>query len=166
VAKGYANVFYFTGGIPEWRYFNYPMEDEEKWQQIKVNKIPPLEFKHLLDSHAEIFLLDTRSLDRQILTDPELAFAMDNSLLAGNYIKGALHCPLVFLAANYQRIPRNRPLLISDWIMKQSVIAAKFLTMQGYEVIGVLKGGTARWQAEGLPLVQGQDSAQRPLSCD
>ena len=166
MASGYANVYYFTGGIPEWRYFNYPLAEEEKWQGVKVNKIPPLEFKQLLDTHDDIFLLDTRSLDRQTLTRPDLVFAMDNSILTGNYIKGARHCPLLFLEDNQHVIPRDRRILITDWIMKQSIIAAKFLTLQGYDVIGVLKGGTARWQTEGLPLVEGEDSLQRQLSCD
>lgn len=50
--------------------------------------------------------------------------------------------------------------------MKQSTIAAKYLTIKGYDVIGILKGGTARWQSEGFPLIQGTDTMQKRLSCE
>ena len=152
--------------MPEWRYFNYPMTVEEECQKTKAAKIPPLEFKKLLDKNDNIFLLDVRGLDRQTLNTPDLFFTMDNSILAGDYIKGAVHCPLVFLEENYQHIPKNRRILVTDWIMKESIIAAKFLALKGYDVIGILKGGTARWQTEGLPLILGQDSLHRELSCD
>ncbi|MCK9294406.1 MAG: rhodanese-like domain-containing protein [Desulfobulbaceae bacterium] len=166
MAKGYSEVYYFPGGIPEWRYFNYPLTIGEKWQKIKVAKIPPLEFKEILDKDKDIFLLDVRSLDQQTLNQQDYVFTMDNSTLAGNYIPGARHCPLVYLEQNYRQIPKNRRIIIADWIMKQSTIAAKFLTMQGYDVIGVLKGGTTRWQQEGLPIIQGEDNLRRQLLCE
>lgn len=166
MAKGHTEVYYFTGGIPEWRYFNYTMTTSEEWQKVKVTKLPPHEFQKILNEDKNIFLLDVRSLDRQTLTLDDLDFQFDNSTLAGNYIKGARHCPLVFLEDNFHLIPKNKKILITDWIMKQSTIAAKFLTMQGYEVVGILKGGTSRWQAEGLPLIQGQSSLQKRLSCE
>jgi rhodanese-related sulfurtransferase len=165
VAKGYSNVSYFRGGIPEWRYFNYPLAVGEKWQKVKVAKLPPLEFKKMLEENNAVFLLDTRSLDNATLSREDLVFTMDNAMLAGDYIKGALHCPLVFLEENHALIPKDRKIIVTDWIMKESIIAAKFLAMQGYDVIGILKGGTSRWQAEGLPLVRGLSGPNRQLAC-
>ena len=166
VVKGYEEVYYFQGGIPEWRYFNYPLTIGEKWQQTKVAKISPLEFKEILDTKMDIFLLDVRSLDQLTLSRKDYVFTMDNSTLAGNYINGARHCPLVYLEESYHLIPKDRRIIITDWIMKQSTIAAKFLTMKGYHVIGVLKGGTMRWQTEGLPVIEGDDTLRRQLLCD
>ncbi|MFH1216127.1 MAG: rhodanese-like domain-containing protein [Pseudomonadota bacterium] len=166
MAKGHTEVYYLTGGIPEWRYFNYTMTTSDEWQHIKVAKLSPDEFQKILNKDANIFLLDVRSLDRQTLNLDDLNFKFDNSTLAGNYIKNARHCPLVFLEDNFHLIPKNQKILITDWIMKQSTIAAKFLTMQGYNVVGILKGGTSRWQTEGFPLIQGQSSLQKRLSCE
>jgi rhodanese-related sulfurtransferase len=165
VAKGYSNVSYFRGGIPEWRYFNYPLTVGEKWQKVKVAKLPPRECRKMLKENNDIFLLDARSLDNGTLSREDLVFTMDNALLAGDYIKGALHCPLVFLEENLALIPKDRKIIVTDWIMKESIIAAKFLAMHGYEVLGILKGGTSRWQTEGLPLVHGQSGADRQLAC-
>jgi len=165
VAKGYSNVSYFPGGIPEWRYFNYPLTVGEKWQQVKVAMMPPREFKKILEENEDIFLLDARSLDNETLRREDLVFTMDNAMLAGNYIQGARHFPLFFLEENYALIPKDRRIIVTDWIMKESIIAAKFLTMQGYDVLGILKGGTSRWQAEGLPLVRGLSGPNRQLAC-
>ena len=67
---------------------------------------------------------------------------------------GARHCPLVHLGERYPALPADRTLIISDWAMKQSPAAAKFLTRKGYKVAGVLRGGMERWQAERLPVEQ------------
>ncbi|MFZ5763973.1 MAG: rhodanese-like domain-containing protein [Thermodesulfobacteriota bacterium] len=167
MAKGYKKVYYLTGGIPEWRSFNYTLTTSEEWQNIKIAKLSPYEFHKILKEDETIFLLDVRSLDRQTLNQTEnLIFKFDNSLLAGNYIKNVRHCPLVFLEENYHLIPKDRKILVTDWIMKQSTIAAKYLTIKGYNVIGILKGGTARWQSEGFPLIQGTDTMQKRLSCE
>lgn len=120
----------------------------------------------MLDHNKDIFLLDVRSLDQQALNRKDVVFTMDNSTLAGSHIRGARHCPLVYLEQSWHLIPKDRSILITDWIMKQSIFAAKFLTMQGYDVIGVLKGGTTRWQMEGLPLVEGEDNLRRQLLCE
>ncbi len=166
MAKGHHEVYYFTGGIPEWRFFNYPMTVGEEWQKIKVNIIPPKQFQQILEHDKDIFLLDVRSLDKKSLLSGAVTFKLDNSTLSGNYIKGVLHCPLVSLEENFHLLPKNRKIIITDWIMKQSTIAAKFLTKQGFEVVGILKGGTARWEAEGLPVIHGDNSLHNELLCD
>ena len=70
------------------------------------------------------------------------------------FIAGARHCPLVHLGERFPALPANRKIIISDWAMKQSPAAAKFLTRKGYTVAGVLLGGMERWQAERLPVEQ------------
>ena len=68
------------------------------------------------------------------------------------FIKGAVHCPLIELSDRCNETPKDRQIVITDWHMKQSISAAKFLIAEGYTVIGVLKGGIKRWKSEGLPL--------------
>ena len=61
-------------------------------------------------------------------------------------------CPLLFLAQRYTKIPKERKIVITDWAMKQSPVAAKFLISRDYDVVGVLKGGVERWKHDGFPV--------------
>ena len=130
------NVFAFIGVNSEWRFFNYPMTVDQEWQEIKVKKIAPQQFQYLLEQ-KDLYILDVRPLDFRVNT---------------SFIKGSLHCPLVYLADKYQEIPQDRQIVITDYAMKQSPIVAKFLVQKGYSVIGVLKGGVERWNSENLPV--------------
>lgn len=50
-------------------------------------------------------------------------------------------------------IPKDKSIILTDWTMRQSPLAAKFLIANGYKnILGVLKGGLIRWAAEGYPV--------------
>ena len=134
--KGYKNVFSFVGGIPEWRKFNYPMFVSEEYQKVDAEKLAPQKFKEFMEKNNP-YILDVRPMN----------FERDAS-----FIKGAKHCPLVFLADKYQEIPKEREIIITDWAMKQSISAAKFLMLKGFKVKGVLKGGMERWKEIKYPV--------------
>ena len=136
--RGYSRVYTFIGGIPEWRLFNYPMTVDPENQRIPVTRLEPRRVQELLCDPG-YFLLDVRPED----------FQRD-----AGFIAGARHCPLVHLGERFPALPANRKIIISDWAMKQSPAAAKFLTRKGYTVAGVLLGGMERWQAERLPVEQ------------
>jgi len=136
VKKGYKNVFSFVGGIPEWRKFNYPMFVSEDYQKIEVEKLAPQVFKKFMEEKNP-YILDVRPM----------IFERDTSFIAESR-----HCPLVFLADKYQEIPKDRDILITDWAMKQSISAAKFLILKGFPVKGVLKGGMERWKEIKYPV--------------
>ena len=129
-------MYRFTGGIPEWRYFNYPMVTNETWRQIKVKKLSPNTVSTLL-KEKNTMVLDVRPLE----------FARDPAFIAG-----AVHCPLVYLSEYYEEIPKQCKLILTDWAMISATNAAKFLLAKGYMVIGVLKGGLERWTAENRPV--------------
>ena len=112
------------------------MTVDKEWQKIKVNKIPPQQLKDLLEKE-DVYILDVRPLDFRINT---------------SFIKGSLHCPLVYLADRYREIPKDRQIVVTDYAMKQSPVVAKFLSQKGYSVVGALKGGVERWDSENLPL--------------
>jgi len=116
--------------------FNYPMVINPTWQKIKVKKIPPEDLVNLM-RNENFFILDVRPLD----------FAKNTS-----FIKDSVLCPLVFLRDQYLEIPKENRIFITDWAMKQSPVAAKFLIAKGYQVAGVLKGGIERWESEKLPV--------------
>ncbi len=129
-------MYRFTGGVPEWRYFNYPILTNQEWTTIKVRKISPDTFAALAASNR-FFVLDVRPLE----------FSSNNS-----FIKEAVHCPLVYLEKYYHEIPDNCKIIIADWAMISATNAAKFLISKGYTVKGVLKGGIERWISEKKPV--------------
>lgn len=135
VDRGYTGVYTFIGGIPEWRRFNYPMFIDSTFQKIIVDRLSPEEVFALLQED-EYYLLDVRPLD----------FERDASFITGSH-----HCPLVYLESRYKEIPRDREIIITDWAMRQSPTAAKYLIDNGYLVRGVLRGGMERWRTEDLP---------------
>ncbi len=106
------------------------------WQKIRVKKIPPKALEKRIKSENP-FILDVRLL---------------NPDKNESCIEGSVSCPLVFLADRYHEIPKEQPIVITDWAMKQSPVAAKFLIAKGYRVAGVLKGGTERWESEKFPV--------------
>jgi rhodanese-related sulfurtransferase len=109
---------------------------------MQVAKIAPNEVNDALGD-STIYVLDVRPLD----------FALDNA-----FIRGSHHCALVHLANRHTEIPRDRKIIISDWAMKQSPSAAKYLMEKGYSILGILKGGMERWNSENLP-VERRDAA-------
>jgi len=142
-------VYTFVGGIPEWRKFNYPMTINKEWQKIKIKKIRPKEFARLMKKE-DFYILDVRPL---------------NFKLNSSFIEGSFLCPLVFLADRYKEIPKGRQIVVTDWAMKQSPIAAKYLSIKGYPISGVLKGGIERWESEKLPVEQREPTKELlPLS--
>ena len=119
-----------------------------------------------MQSGKDPFILDVRSMVRESIRNSHKDFRLDNTLLAGAHIEGVVHCPLVYLQDIVQDLPQNRHIIITDWIMKQSHAAAKFLISKGFSVLGILKGGTARWQAENFPLADEIDDWDDGLSCE
>ncbi len=111
------------------------MDENQKWQEIQITKIAPKELSEALGD-SKVYVLDVRPLD----------FALDNT-----FVHGSVHCALVHLAERWPEIPRDRKIIITDWAMKQSPSAAKYLIEKGFNVIGILKGGMERWNSEGLP---------------
>ena len=135
---GYKNVYRFTGGIPEWRSFNYSMTTSKKYAGIKVPRLAPDKVAKLLKS-SNVSILDVRPHN----------FSRNNS-----FLENSRHIPLLYLEEQVRKLPKETPTLVTDWAMKQSPIAAKFLISGGYNVIGVLKGGIERWKKEDRPVIQ------------
>lgn len=84
-----------------------------------------------------VFLLDVRPHD--FSKGPE-------------FIKEAHHCPLMHLAEQIKTLPKDKRIIVTDWKMQQSLLAAKYLMANGFNVVGVIRGGTTRWSSENLPV--------------
>lgn len=117
------------------------MTVDTKWQEIDVEKLTPAELDLLLKKE-DLYVLDVRPHD----------FERDI-----HFIPGSFHCPLVFLSRRIAEIPQGKKIVVTDWAMKQSIPAAKYLKDRGgLQVLGVLKGGLERWEAEKYPVEERQ----------
>ncbi|MCW8931483.1 MAG: rhodanese-like domain-containing protein [Gammaproteobacteria bacterium] len=135
---GYTNVYWFEGGIPDWYRFNYPMNINKQLKSIRVKKISPAKVYELINKD-DIIVIDIK---------PQWW----NS--SAGKIKNSIYLPLVKLQHTYHTIPQDKPIIISDGLMRQSPSAARFLISKGYNVLGVLKGGLTRWEKEGFPVIK------------
>jgi len=141
INMGYTRVHWFQGGIPEWRRYDYPMYIDKEMNRINVKKLRVNKVSELIDN-KNAFVLDVRPL------------ALDGTQ---SYIFDSLHIPLLHVQDNLAFIPSDRPIIVVDAFMKQSISAAKFLTKHGYRVAGVLRGGMNKWKKASMPVVGKED---------
>ena len=118
------------------------MTVNDKFKKVKVTKLSPDKVVALIEEHNS-YILDVRAVK----------FKTNNL-----FIKDSIHLPLLEFADGLESIPKDRGIIIIDWAMKQSITASKYLSMRGYNILGVLKGGIERWVSEGRPVGKKQSS--------
>ena len=141
IEMGYTNVFWFKGGISEWRKLKYPLFSNEEIFNIKVKKIRPSKLAKLMETN-QVDVLDVRPVWWRESIHKELY-----------PIKGTTKSiSLIELESRISELDKSRPIIVVDFIMRQSMTAARYLISKGYTVKGVLKGGVRRWKDENYPL--------------
>ncbi len=70
-------------------------------------------------------------------------------------VQGAVLMPLSSFADTYERLPRDRPLLMMCAAGKRSLAAADHLSRQGFSDVTNVSGGITAWRAAGLPVRSG-----------
>lgn len=141
VELGYTKINWFQGGIKSWRTYRYEMVEDKALKEIKVGKYSPEKFQQLAQSN-DVVILDVRP---QWWRETKVRFGV---------IEGtSLMIPLLKLDRNLELLSKEQKVLIVDRHMRQSIHAAKYLIKNGFNVIGVLKGGSKRWVNEGLPVL-------------
>ncbi len=114
------------------------MTTSPKYAAIKIRRLAPDKVAELLES-PEILILDVRPI----------YFSRNNY-----FLEKSVHIPMLNLEEMAVNLPKDKTIIITDWAMKQSPIAAKFLISKGYRIMGVLKGGIERWTRENRPTSQ------------
>jgi hydroxyacylglutathione hydrolase len=72
------------------------------------------------------------------------------------HIAGSLSIPLNHLAENFEKLPKDRRLLVYCAGGYRSSIAASLLQRGGFESVGEIAGGIAGWEAAKLPVQGGR----------
>jgi rhodanese-related sulfurtransferase len=66
-------------------------------------------------------------------------------------VPGAVLVPLSDFAAAHARLPKDRPLLLMCASGKRSLVAAEYLSRNGYPDVTNVEGGITAWHRAGLP---------------
>ena len=72
---------------------------------------------------------------------------------AAGHASRAINIPLEELATNVDRLEKNEPVYVICQTGRRSKEAAEILSKNGFKWVFTVTGGTAQWQAEGLPYV-------------
>lgn len=130
---GYQQVRIFTDGLPGWRQRNLAIIHFTSYPDIELPVLEPLEVYKNIDN---ALLLDIRGEEvKQV-----------------GKIKKAIKMTMDDLDRLYEKLPRDKPIVIIDHAEKQSPICARFLYKMGYRDLAILKGGMINWVRVGLPL--------------
>jgi rhodanese-related sulfurtransferase len=86
---------------------------------------------------------------------PLLVDVRESNEFATVRIPGAVLMPLSEFQTSYDRLPKDRPLLMHCAGGKRSLVAAELLTRNGYEDVANMEGGIVAWQKAGHPTRQG-----------
>lgn len=69
-----------------------------------------------------------------------------------SHIAGAIHIHGGKLQENFERVPRDKPVVVICGSGYRGTIAGSFLKREGYENVSNVLGGMSAWQAAGLPV--------------
>jgi rhodanese-related sulfurtransferase len=141
--SGFANITNVNGGLTSLHYFgeiNKPYFKDLYQTKNPFSFISPKELcDKLNNTGTNIFLLDVRtdSLFKHISPQPK-----ENAI---GSIKGSINIPCAELKDNFNRIPKNKEIILTDLFGNDAAKAAALLAQNGYKNIRVLVEGVDRW---------------------
>lgn len=125
---GYTNVKVYAKGLPDWIRRRYPVIRMVNYPKVRIPLIQPSEVLKKLD---ELTILDIGG---------------DELKKIGQFKRGnVIHIPMDDLEDDYERLPKDKTLVITDVMGKQEQIAGRFLWMKGYRKLLAMKGGGRAW---------------------
>jgi len=111
------------------------MQVNKSYAEVKIKKIAPLKASALIKKLNPL-VIDVRP----------------NNFSKDSFIIGSIHCQTLEIDEMSKKFPKDKEIFVVDWAMKQAPITAQYLKLNGFNILGVLKGGVERWVYEGLPV--------------
>ena len=128
---GYDNITgYLRGGMDDWSNTGMPMQS--------LSMLPVHELKQAIDSHEDLFLLDSRS---------EMEWE-------AGHIDNAYHIFVGFIDKRLAEIPKEKPVAVYCSTGHRSSIAVSILLRAGYKHVLNVPGSITAWKAAGFPVVK------------
>ena len=142
VDHGYTNVSVFRGGLPEWVQAGYPTVSVEKLPKVEVPAISTAELEKLLASGQAFVLLDLRPA----MEAAKVWIESSNRLVL----------PFEEIDTRVAEIPKGKKIVIVDVNGKRAPVAARYLSLKGYENLSRLDGGMNAWVSDGKAFKKGK----------
>lgn len=136
---GHRNTFVYNEGLPEWKKRGFPVAVSTVYPSPKVPSLSGQELQVMLDRKDNIVVIDLRDeIDRKI-----------------GWIKGSINIDMELLDDKTNEVPKGKKIVLLDLYGKQTYLAARFLTKEGFKDIVMLdKGFYDGWLKAGLPVVK------------
>jgi rhodanese-related sulfurtransferase len=140
--SGFTNVINVNGAMTEFNLVkntSIPCVNDlyETANQFKL--LSPKEVAQLMVSKKDLFILDVRG---------DSAFrgiSRDVSTNAQGKLKGSVNIPFAQLASSLDKVPRNKPVLVIADQGRETNLAAKILTDNGYNNVSAAFNGLNEW---------------------
>ncbi|MCK4622423.1 MAG: hypothetical protein KAT62_09450 [Desulfuromonadales bacterium] len=134
---GYTEIYAYRDGLPAWLKAGHPTTTIEKLPKVKINKISAKKLKEMIDSGADLVIVDIR---------PEYELAK-NSIDAEK-----INANLTQLSSVVDALPKDKKLIIVDLNGKRGGVAYRYFSMKGCSDLALLDGGMQKWLKSGLPV--------------
>ncbi len=115
----------------------YPVVTVEKLPKVKIVRIKAKELKKLIDSKANIVIVDIRP-------QYELVKSAINA--------EKIDADLTQLSQIADTLPRDKKIIIVDLNGKRGGVAYRYFVMKGLKDLALLNGGMQKWIKAGLPV--------------
>lgn len=130
---GYKNALAYVDGLPGWQSAGLPTGTKLDIPDVPVPTVKPVELKERL---GEFHLIDIRWEERSM-----------TGLIPGT----SQWASLMDLDRAFEKLPRDKPLVLYDTADKLARMAGRFLMSKGFQVLR-LDGGILNWIGSGLPV--------------
>jgi rhodanese-related sulfurtransferase len=93
--------------------------------------------------------------DANALPKPVLIDVREEWEYVAGHAAGATHLPLSEFRERFREVPRDGDIMLICHVGERSMMAARFLRMNGYPQVANVEGGTEEWEAAHLPIERG-----------
>ncbi len=135
---GYLKVYWYKGGIKEWKKAGYKTTYTLRLPDIKPEYISLNDFYDIIKKKIDFQLLDIR----------DSAMRKEKGRIACNQI----NIPFYDLHNKYIVLSNKKPIVIYDERGLQASTVCKFLKYFKFNFVKILKGGFEAWQRAGYPI--------------
>ncbi len=142
--SGFTNVINVNGAMTEFNLLKFstsPCLNNLYETNNRFKLLSPKDIAQLMISQKDLFILDVR-------TDSAFkGISLDVSANALGKLKGAINIPFVQLSASLDRVPKNRPILVVADFGRETNLAAKLLSENGYTHVNAAFNGMSEWMS-------------------